>query len=252
MRGRSVRLGAWACRPPGCAGVPSAWGRGRSVRLGARAFRPPGCAGVPSAWVRGRPVRLGARASRPPGGAGVPSAWGRGRSARLGARVFCPPGCAGVLPAWVRGRSARLGARASRPPECAGVSPAWVRGHLACLGARASCPREVSAGRGRCACVSLDEARASLPACALEAHPRWHARRRRAYPGQTLRASRLRELGGARASRPPECAGVSPAWVRGHLACLGARASRPPPKETGVALFDAPEGRGSARRRFSA
>ena len=154
----------------------------------------------------------------------------------------------------VRGRSARLGARASRLPGSAGISPAWVRGHLACLGARASCPREVSAGRGRCACVSLDEARASLPACALEAHPRWHARRRRAYPGQTLRASRLREPGGARASRPPECAGVSPAWVRGRPARLGARASCPPARsrKTGATLFDALDGRGSARRRFSA
>jgi hypothetical protein len=136
---------------PGCAGVPSAWGRGRAARLGARAFRPPGGVGVPSAWVRGRSVRLGARASRPPGGAGVPSAWGRGRPVRL------------------------------------------------CTGG------------------------ASSLACAPEARvPR------------------------------ADAAGVAPAWVRGHLACLGARASRPPPKETGVALFDAPEGRGSAGRRFNA
>ena len=174
-------------------------------------------------------ICLGARAFRPPGGVGVPPAWVRGRSVRLGAWAFRPPGCAGVPSAWVRGRPVRLGARASRPPGGVGVLPAWVRGCSARLGARAFCPREVSAGRGRCACVSLDEARASLPACALEAHPRWHARRRRAYPGQTLQASRLREPGGARASRPPECAGVSPAWVRGRPARLPAQ-GRPAPR----------------------
>jgi len=66
------------------------------------------------------------------------------------------------------------GARASRPRE-----------HP--LGARASRPRRVSEGKirthpGAMRPLNPDGARASLPACALEAYPRWHARQRRAHP----------------------------------------------------------------------
>ena len=77
-------------------------------------------------------------------------------------------------------------------------------------------------------------ARASLPACVLEAYPRWHARQRRAHPGQTLlicapEARAPMNLHGARASRPHHVSEGTMPSLPGAMRPLhpdGARAAR--------------------------
>ena len=68
------------------------------------------------------------------------------------------------------------------------------------------------------------------PACTPEAYPRWHARRRRAHPGQALWASCLRE--------PERRAGVSRASrLRGHDALAPSRnATATPRRRAGGSL----------------